>query len=115
MPRFRSWVRAPHRSADLGRRIRFVLYTAILVVLICVAASVLSPGSGGHHGHRARSSAHAAPRASIGDIGPVARTARAARRRGIGRLTTRVVNPRATGTVEASVPDDSRGEPTACP
>jgi hypothetical protein len=26
---------APHRSADLGRRIRFVLDTAILVALIC--------------------------------------------------------------------------------
>ena len=66
---------APHRTADLGRRIRFVLYTAILVALICLAASFLSPGSGGHRGHRARSSAHAAPRASIVEIGPMARTA----------------------------------------
>jgi hypothetical protein len=65
---------APHRSADLGRRIRFVFFTAILVVLICLAASVLSPGRGGHRGHRARSSAHVARRASIVEIGTMART-----------------------------------------
>ena len=66
---------APHHTADLGRRIRFVLYTAILVALICLAASFLSPASGGRRGRRARSSARAAPRASILEIGPMARTA----------------------------------------
>ena len=62
---------ASRRAAELGRRVRFVIYTAILVVLICVAASVLSPSTGGHRQHR-RPSAHAAPRASIGHLAPVA-------------------------------------------
>jgi hypothetical protein len=61
--------RASRRSAELGRRVRFVIYTAILVVLICVAASRLSPSTGGHHQHR-RSSARVAPRASIGHLAP---------------------------------------------
>jgi hypothetical protein len=64
--------RAPRRSAELGRRIRFVVYTAILVVVICVAASVLSPSTGGHRQHR-RSSGRVAPRASMGHPAPVAR------------------------------------------
>ena len=63
---------APRRSIERGRRVRFVIYTGILVVLICVAASVLSPSTGGHRQHR-RPSAHAAPRASIGHFAPVAR------------------------------------------
>jgi hypothetical protein len=47
---------APRRSTDRGRRVRFVIYTAILVALICVVAAVLSPSTGGHH-QRRRSSA----------------------------------------------------------
>ena len=71
LPEFGS---GPGRAADLGRRIRFVIYTAILVVLICLAASLLSPSRDGHHGRGAHSSAHVAPRASIGNAAPVART-----------------------------------------
>jgi hypothetical protein len=56
---------APRRS-DLGRRIRFALYTLILVAAICMAGTLLRPPRTGHHGHRVRSSAHVAPRASIG-------------------------------------------------
>ena len=63
---------ASRHSAELGRRVRFVIYTAILVVLICVAASVLSPSTGSHRQHR-RPSAHGASRASIGHLVPVAR------------------------------------------
>ena len=59
---------APRRS-DLGRRIRFALYTLILVAAICMAGTLLRPARAGHHGHRVRSSAHVAPRTSIG-IGP---------------------------------------------
>ena len=54
------------RRSDLGRRIRFALYTLILVAVICAAGAMLSPERGGHHGHRTRSSAHVLPGAPIG-------------------------------------------------
>ena len=57
---------APRRSIERGRRVRFVIYTGILVVLICVAASVLSPSTGGHRQHRRPS----ASRASLGHLAP---------------------------------------------
>jgi len=65
---------APHRSGELGRRIRFVVFTAILVAAICLAAAAITAGSRDHRGHRARSSSHVLPRASIGHVAPVVKT-----------------------------------------
>jgi hypothetical protein len=54
---------SPHRTGDIGRRIRFVVFTAILVVVICLFAAQITPGGSGHHLHRPRSSGHVQPRA----------------------------------------------------
>jgi hypothetical protein len=69
-----------HRPGELGRRIRFVVFTAILVVAICLAAAAITSGGRDHHGHRARSSSHVLPRASIGHAAPVGKAGTAAGR-----------------------------------
>jgi hypothetical protein len=71
---------APHRHGDLGRRIRFVVFTAILVVAICLTAALITQGGRGHHGHRAHSSGHVGPQAWIGQAARFAGTGAAAGR-----------------------------------